>query len=84
MIRSGAKVNSYLLGSVGIVEQDLHSLGVQVLKGDMGDSMRLDVTVKDLKQVGTAACQDGTMSHQLMTTHLVKQRETTCTRSLLM
>lgn len=59
-----------LLGSVSIVKKDLHSLRVQIFKLHMGDAMRLQVTVKDLKQVWTAAGQHSPMSHQLMTTYL--------------
>lgn len=36
----------------------------------MRDSRSLNITVKDLKQVRTAAGQNGTVSHQLVTTHL--------------
>lgn len=32
--------------------------------------MRLNVTVKDLKQVGTAASQNCTVGHEFVTTHL--------------
>jgi len=52
------------------VEQDLHSGRVQVLKGHMRDTVGFDVAVEDLKQVGAAAGQHGTVSHQLMTAHL--------------
>lgn len=65
----------YSLGSVGVVQQDLHSFWVQVLKGDQGDSVRLVVTVEDLKQVGAAARQHSSVSHQLMATHLENSRE---------
>ena len=61
-----------LLGSIGIVEQDLHSLRVQVFKLHMGDAVRLQVTVKDLKQVRAAAGQHCAVRHQFMTTHLGK------------
>lgn len=65
----------YSLGSVGVVQQDLHSFWVQVLKGDQGDSVRLVVTVEDLKQVGAAASQNSSVSHQFMTTDLKNNRK---------
>lgn len=37
--------------------------------------MRLIVTIKDLKQVGTAASQNRSVSHQFMTTNLDKEKE---------
>lgn len=38
-----------LLGSVSVVEKDLHSLRVQILKFHMRDTIRFQVAVKDLK-----------------------------------
>lgn len=42
----------------------------------MRDSVRLVVTVEDLEQVGTAASQHSSMSHQFVTTHLEKKLKT--------
>ena len=52
------------------MKEDLHSGRVQVLKGDVRNAVGFDVTVEDLKQIGAAAGQHGTVGHQLMTTHL--------------
>lgn len=59
-----------LLGSVSVVKKDLYSLRVQILKLHMGDSVRFQVAVKDLKQVRTATSQHCPVSHQFMAAHL--------------
>lgn len=64
----------HLLGSIGIVEQDLHGLGVQIVKLHVGDAVRLQIAVKDLKQVRAAASQHRTVRHQLVTAHLERSR----------
>ncbi|TNN36430.1 hypothetical protein EYF80_053414 [Liparis tanakae] len=70
VIRGHRGHRGHSLGRVGVVQQDLHGLRVQVLEGDVRDAVGLDVAVEDLKQVRTAAGQHGAVGHQLVATHL--------------
>lgn len=72
---------NYLLSSIGIIQQNFNSFRIEIIKLDMGNSMRITVAVEDFKQVGTAASQHGSVCQHLMSTYLhlnTKQKPTNC------